>query len=321
MKTMFESKKIKIAIAGIGGIGGYLGGKLAHYYSNFENVDIIFITRGDSLNAIKIDGLELLSNDIIYQCIPTLISDDPDEIGEVDIFILCTKTFSVPNMLKEYAKCITANTTVITTQNTINGSTVIIPYLPDKATLLEGCIYIASNKISPAKIQHISGPATLYFGIEGKNNPKGQEIAKMFNYAGIETIYTANINSALWKKFMFVSPAAIVTALHHITFTEIMESRETEYLYINLIGELMQLAKAKNISIDDLTVLNNISLLKKFKGYVKSSFQIDIEKNAPTEISALVEYVINEAKLLNIPMPYYDKAFNDLQEKIKKLKP
>lgn len=317
MKTMLENNKTRIAIAGIGGIGGYLGGKLAHYYENFENVDIVFITRGASLDAIKANGLELLSKDIPYRCKPTLVSDNPDEIGQVGVFLLCTKTFSVPAMLKQYAKCMTANTTVITTQNTISGRAVIEPFLPSNATLMEGCIYIASNKAGPAKINHISGPAKLFFGTDRQVDPKGQDIAKIFSYAGIDTTYTTDINTALWKKFMFVSPAAIVTALFQITFTEILESQETEYLYIDLMGELMQLAKAKGVFADEATVLNNIGLLSKFSGYVKSSFQLDLEKNVPSEISALVKDVIAEAQSLSLSTPVYDQAFNDLQAKIK----
>ncbi len=314
---MFENRKIKIAIAGIGGIGGYIGGKLAHYYATNENVDIIFISRGDSLKGIEKSGLELVSNEIVYKCVPTLISDNPDKIGEVDIFILCSKTFSVPTILEEYGNCLTANTTVITTQNTINGRDVITPFLTNNSTLLEGCIYIASNKVSPTKVQHISGPAKLFFGTDGEYNKKGEEIAKLLNYAGIDANYTTNITNALWKKFMFVSPAAIVTAIFQITFTEILESKETEYLYINLIAELMELAKAKNITIDELTVLNNINILSNFKGYVKSSFQLDLEKNKPSEINSLVKYVVDEAKLLNIPTPHFDDAFKQLINKYK----
>lgn len=50
---MDNSKKTRIAIAGIGGIGGYIGGKLAHHYANVEEVEIIFIARGDMAVAIK----------------------------------------------------------------------------------------------------------------------------------------------------------------------------------------------------------------------------------------------------------------------------
>lgn len=111
---MFDNRKIKIAIAGIGGIGGYIGGTLAHYYATVDTVDIVFISRGASLKGIEKNGLELVSNEIVYKCVPTLISNSPDAIGTIDILVLCPKTFSVPTLLEEYAKCLTANTIVIT---------------------------------------------------------------------------------------------------------------------------------------------------------------------------------------------------------------
>lgn len=312
---MFENRKIKIAVAGIGGIGGYIGGKLANYYSNFENVEIVFIAKPDTVKAIEKSGLELISNEITYKCKPTLISNNPDEIGEVDLFILCSKTFSVPTILKDYATCLTANSTIITTQNTINGKETIRLYLSYNSTVMEGCIYISSSKVSPTKIQHITAQAKLYFGNEGELDKKGEEIAKILNYAGIDAIYTTNISRFLWKKFMFASPAAIVTALYQITMAEILESRETEYLYINLIAEIMELAKAKNVSVDELTVLNSISILNNFKGYVKSSFLLDLENNRQSEINELVKHVIEEAKRYNIPTPFFDKALSELIKK------
>lgn len=79
----------------------------------------------------------------------------------------------------------------------------------------------------------------------------------------------------------------------------------------------MELAKAKNIAIDELTVLNNITLLGNFKGSVKSSFQIDLEKNKPSEMNSLVKHVVDEAKLLNIPTPNFNDALAQLIYKYK----
>lgn len=317
---MIQTKKTRIAIAGIGGIGGYIGGKLAYHYSNVQNIEIIFIARGEMAEAINKKGLWLLSNDNSYHCVPTITSDNPIEIGILDILIVCTKKFSVNDMLKRYASCITPSTIVITTQNTINDNQAITPYLSNGATLMEGSIYIASNIIKPGKIKHVSGPAKFIFGTDVENNNIGVEIAKMLNDAGIDATYTTNIKSVLWKKFMFVSPAAIVTALYHITFSEILENTKSEYLFINLISELMQLATAKKIAIDDNTILNNINLLGSFKGNVKSSFQLDLEKSKPTEIDSLVKYVIEEAKLFQLPMPYYESALTQLTAAYKILK-
>lgn len=312
---MHQNSKIKIAIAGLGGIGGYLGGKLAHYYTDNELVEIIFITRGESLKQIKQSGLELISNEIHYRTFPTMASDKPDEIGTVDLLILCTKTFSTADILTQYQNCISQKTTVITTQNTLSGKAIIAPILPEGATLMEGCIYIASNKIQPNKVLHSSGPATLFFGTEKTFHPQGTEIAKILNNASIKATYSSDITTLLWKKFLFVSPAAIVTALHQITFSEILESRESEYLYIHLMSELMELGKAQQVFIDPLTVLNNIELLSKFKGNVRSSFQIDLQQQRPTEINSLIQYPIELGKQHHLPMPNYQKAWIDLTSK------
>ena len=113
---------------------------------------------------------------------------------------------------------------------------------------------------------------------------------------------------------MFVSPAAIVTAIYQITFSEIMQRHDARELYINLISELMQLAKAKNIEVDKNTIENNCQLLGNFEPTVKSSFQLDLEKKKRTEINSLVHYVITESKNHGITTKYYKHALNELMQ-------
>lgn len=312
---MSNESKIKIAIAGIGGIGGYIGGKLAHYYSNSQDFHITFICRGEHYETIKENGLQLISNNETLTCRPHLVSSNPFEIGKLDVLILCTKNFGIEALLKKYADCITQNTAVITTQNTINGKEVIAQYLPKDYTILEGAIYIASNIISSGKIHHISGPSKLIFGSNGYDDVKGNYIADVLKKAGIDTTFTKNINPVLWKKFMFVSPVSVVTAIYQITFSEIMQRQEVREFYINLTSELMQLANAKDIEVDENTVENNCNLLMNFAPTVKSSFQIDLEKNKRSEISSLIYYVVNESKKYGIITKYYYQGLNELTRK------
>lgn len=309
---MTVNKNTRIAIAGIGGIGGYIGGKLAHYYQDTDNIEIVFIARGEMAEAINQNGLNLVSRGVNYKCVPTLTSNNPAAVGAVDLFIICTKNFSVTGILKKYAACLTGNTTVITTQNTVSGKEAITPYLPKGVTLMEGSIYIASNIIEPGKVEHVSGPAKLFFGSDGEADAKGEGIAQIFADAGIDATYTSNIKPVLWKKFMFVSPAAIVTAIFKTTFSGILEDKEVEQLFIGLMAELMQLATAKNIAVDENTIQNNISLLSNFKGEVKSSFRLDLENNKPSEVDSLVRYVIDEAKLFKVPTPYFESSLTRL---------
>ena len=69
--------KIKIAISGIGAVGGYYGGLLAAHYQDSEDVDIFFISRGENLKAIKEFGLEIKKSFKKTIAIPTLATDNP----------------------------------------------------------------------------------------------------------------------------------------------------------------------------------------------------------------------------------------------------
>jgi len=310
-----EQKKTRIAIAGIGGVGGYLGGKLAAYYANSSQVEIIFIARGEMAAAIQNNGLLLHSNDRYYHCFPGLTSDDPAAIGSIDIFILCTKSFSGVAILQKYAQCLTHNSLVITAQNTVNGREILTPWLPEGVQLMEGIMYIASNIQKPGEVHHISGPATFSFGTAGEISPVGEEVAVLFRAAGIQADFTIAIQPVLWKKFMFVSPIAIVTALFDITFSGILDNPPAKDLYCNLVQELMQLAIVMGVAIDSNTIQHNLSLLEKFTGQVKSSFQLDLEQGKPAEVEALVTYVIKAGRLYGIPTPYYESSLHLLTKK------
>jgi 2-dehydropantoate 2-reductase len=52
---------MKIAIVGIGGVGGYYDGKLAREYEKSPEHEIIFIARGERLAAIKASDNQVLN--------------------------------------------------------------------------------------------------------------------------------------------------------------------------------------------------------------------------------------------------------------------
>ncbi len=305
---MQTKRTTRIAIAGIGGIGGYLGGKLAHYYAGKPGVEIIFICRGAHAEAISSKGLALLMDKETLICRPHLVAADPQVIGPVDVLILCTKQYGIHTLLTQYRSCITPQTTVVTTQNTVNGHETIAPFLPPGATLSEGCIYISAVITGAGTVQHKSGPSRLFFGNSDTADTRGADIAALLQAAGIDAVFTTSIRPVLWKKYIFVSPAAVVTALHNITFTQILENEDSKSLYVNLVAELLALARAKQVDSAEHTIANCCALLANFSPGVKSSFQLDLEQQRPTEMEALVLYAIQEAPKYGLAVPHYEAS-------------
>ncbi|CAM4233667.1 2-dehydropantoate 2-reductase [Cytophagaceae bacterium 50C-KIRBA] len=317
---MNTNQKTRIAIAGIGGIGGYIGGKLAYHYQNSENIEILFISRGENQKVIDQQGLTLHSGDQTYVCVPSINSHDPAIIGQIDALLICTKSYSTTSILKEYARCLRPNAVIITTQNTVNGQATVADLLPKGITLLEGCIFIASNIQQAGIIEHKPGPTKLFFGTNKQASKQGEYFEKLLQDAGIDTKFTQNIQKILWKKFLFVSPIAIVSALTQQTFSQILENESHQKLFIQLTTELIQLAQAKHIPLDENTIKNNVELLGKFNPTVKSSFQLDLAKGNLSEIDSLLTYVIREATSHSLKLPHYEKAFEDLRLKYPHIK-
>src|SRR5512137_203772 len=79
---------MKIAIMGTGGVGGYYGGLLAQ-----KGQEVTFIARGPHLQAIKEKGLHVKSVLGDFFVSPAHATDDPKEVGPVDLILFTTKTY------------------------------------------------------------------------------------------------------------------------------------------------------------------------------------------------------------------------------------
>ena len=58
----------KIAIIGIGGVGGYFGGKIAHALTNSKEHEVYFVARGKHLEAIWEKFMFIASYGLVTAC-------------------------------------------------------------------------------------------------------------------------------------------------------------------------------------------------------------------------------------------------------------
>ena len=105
--------KTRIGILGLGGVGGYFGGLLAKTYFKSDEVEIIFIARGETQKAIAKNGLKVITDDLETVVYPKLVSNNPDEIGKLDYLICATKTYDIEESLLSLKKCITLKTVIL----------------------------------------------------------------------------------------------------------------------------------------------------------------------------------------------------------------
>jgi len=84
---------MRIAVIGIGGLGGYYGGKLAQAYVPSREHEVFFVARGEHLAMIRDRGIIVRADDDNFTAFPTLATDRPGEIGPVDLVLFCVKSY------------------------------------------------------------------------------------------------------------------------------------------------------------------------------------------------------------------------------------
>lgn len=189
---------MKILIYGVGGVGGYFGGKLAK-----AGYEVTMIARGKHLEAIRKDGLEIESIDETFTIHPKLATDDLSEVETPDLVILGVKSWQIPQVASEIKSVIGDKTMVLPLQNGADNAEKLLEILPKK-NVLAGLCFIISYIEKPGKIKHAAYEPRITFGeIDNVKTERVQEVHQVFENAGISNSIAENIQLEIWKKISF----------------------------------------------------------------------------------------------------------------------
>ena len=221
--TLVGGKPLKIAVIGIGGVGGYFGAKLAHKYVPTKEHSIFFLARGEHLAEIKKTGLKVLTQEEgEFKAIPTMATDTAKDLGKLDLVFFCVKTYHLENAATQLVNNIHDKTVVISLLNGVDNVQRLRKIL-SRGSILNGFVYIGSFIQEPGVIKQVGGSRQLFFGPENGDIKKYQYIEDLLTNADIKTELTADIAAQVWTKYIFISPLATITSLREKTFGEIQK--------------------------------------------------------------------------------------------------
>ena len=305
--------KTKILVAGIGGVGGWFGGLLAKSFSASDAVEIYFLARGEHLQHIQKDGLKVIKGDEEFFAKPTLASDNSTEFGEVDYILLCTKSYDLEETIRQLKPCIGTETIIIPFLNGVESPEKISVLLPQNV-VVGGCVYIVSSIKEYGIIQNVGNIQTLYFGLDHTTNDELKSLEQILLQANIEATLTQNMSEVMWEKFHLVAANSTATSYYENTTGEILEDETKAAFLFALLQEVNQIALAKGVSFEKEMIDTTFKKLQSFPFSATSSMQRDFWKgNGKTELETITGYVMREGKLLNIPTPSFDEAYEKLK--------
>ena len=304
---------MKIAIVGIGGVGGYYGGLLAKQYSEDENVEIVFIARGDHLERIKKNGLNLITEKGTFTARPDLAIDTPSGCGIFDCVIFCVKTYGLEESAKLLWPSIDENTVVMSLLNGVDNADRLRAVL-NKGNIYNGCVYIGAHIVRPGVVQQAGSLNKLFFGNESNDKIEANHIENILNEANIDAQYRTDIENIVWEKYVLISAFATATTFLGKTMRGIIDSQKGKKLLDDLLTEVLRVSEAKQIELPKNIRKEIIAKVSAFPPEMKTSMQMDFEKGKRTEIETFTGYIVREAGRYGLSAPTYERIYGALKK-------
>ena len=278
---------MRVAVLGAGAIGAYVGAALAR-----GGTDVHLIARGENLEAMRRDGVKVLSPRGDFEARPPA-TDDPSEVGPVDFVFLGLKANAYASAGDLLAPLMHEHTAVIAAQNGIPwwyfhgvdgefagrrieavdpGGAVSKVIPPERAI---GCVvYPGTELAEPGVVRHHEGTRFPIGEPNGSPSDRCARFAEAMIAGGLKCPVEEQIRDEIWVKLMgnaVFNPLSVLTGATMAGMCRQPQSR--------------RLAGAERV------------------GEHKTSTLQDLEAGKPLELAAIIDAVVELADLTGVEAP------------------
>jgi 2-dehydropantoate 2-reductase len=290
--------RMKIAIIGAGGVGGYFGARLAA-----SGEDVTFIARGAHLEAIRINGLTVRSPLGDLTLAPVRAESDPGRVGPVDLVIIAVKLWATEEAVESARALLGKETGVISFQNGVDAANLIERRL-GRSHVMGGVAYIASVIETPGVIRHSGQLARLAFGeLDGSRSARGQALAEACGRAKIDAALSDDIRRVIWEKFVFLVALSGMTCLTRTPIGPIRGDPVTRAMLRDVTAEAVEVARAEGVTLAPDIVDQQMRFVDGLPADMVSSMLGDLERGNRLEVEWLSGAVARLAAEANIAAP------------------
>jgi 2-dehydropantoate 2-reductase len=307
----------KVCIYGAGAIGGWLGVKLAR-----AGCDVSVVARGDTLKAIRGQGLRLQEGDAVESA-AVRASDSPADLGVQDLVVVAVKAPSMAQVAQGIGPLLGPGTLVLTAMNGVPwwffdgfggrfAGTRLKAVDPDgsiaaaiPARHIVGCVVHASCSVAaPGVVKHHMGNKLIVGEPSGEATGRVRELAALLQRAGFETELAKQIQRDAWYKLwgnMTVNP---ISAMTGATTDLLLDDDLVRGFISSVMLEAREIGARIGIPIEQQPE-DRHQVTRKLGSFKPSMLQ-DAEAGKPVELDALVTVVKELGTLTGVPTPYTD---------------
>jgi 2-dehydropantoate 2-reductase len=298
---------MRIAVIGVGGVGGYFGARLAQ-----AGEDVTFIARGETLRILQENGLlvESVDGDMLIK--PVTATDDPATVGVVDSVLLAVKGWQAAEAIEAMRPLLGPDSIAIPLLNGVDA--------PDQLAAIYGLERVAGGLcglfgaiVTPGHIRNGLPHPFISFGmLDGAPNERLEQLRSAYERVGVRASIAEDIRAALWEKLLFVGPFGGVGAVTRAPAGVFRSLPETRALLAGAMAEVVALALAHGSTLTDESLARAFAIVDGSPEEATASMQRDILAGRPSELESQIGVIVRRAREVSVSVPIHEMIYASL---------
>lgn len=290
---------MKILVMGSGAVGGYFGAVLRR-----AGHEVVFIARGNHLDAITRRGLRVESNAAGRFDVRAAALERPDGSWKADLILYCVKGYDNHTAVPKIGPAVDDHSVILTLQNGMGSDDALATAYGRDAVLL-GLTYIDATRTGPGTVKEFGlKPPDIVFGEQdGSDSDRTARVRRALDVEGIDVKVSDNIAKELWSKFIYICGLSGSTCITRSTFDQVVMTPATLKFTRRIMQEAYSISEAKDVGIAEDYVDKTTDYFVSIKGENTSSMYTDLMRGSPIEVEVLNGAVARMGAELSIPTP------------------
>jgi 2-dehydropantoate 2-reductase len=290
---------MRIAIVGSGGVGGYFGGRLAA-----AGADVTFLARGAHLDAMRRNGLRILSPKGDVHLPRVKAERDPAAVGPVDIVFFAVKLYDTEGALALLPPLVGPDTLVVGFQNGVETVSTLIRAVGPSHTA-GGVSYVSAVIAEPGVIRHTAMDQLIFGTPDGSASPQLDALLDACRPGGFQATLSNDISVDIWTKFVRISVFSGMTAVTRAPIGVIVNDPELLEMLKAAAREALAVAQAKGVAVAGTIADDVAAAYKALPPQAKASMLEDLERGRRIELPWLSGAVVRLGREAGVATPIH----------------
>lgn len=288
---------MKIVMFGAGGVGGYFGARLAQ-----AGCDVSFVARGAHLEAIRRDGLRLVSPKGDAHITGVRASASPADLGPADVVFLTVKMYDVDAAAQSLGPLLGPDTMVVTLQNGVEATAMVERHV-GRARTAGGVAYVAAVIEPAGTIRHTALDALIVGELDGTMSPRLVALRDAAATASFTFTASPQIQVDQWAKFARLS---VFSGMTCVTRSPLGVLRADAGLFAMLeraVDETLAVGRALGVPLGPQIRDEVFGMYRNMPPQARSSMLEDLERHKALELPWLSGAVVRLGAEAGVPTP------------------